>query len=64
MICIIAGASALLIGVMFWYFSMHTLDGSADLYILQRKIMMTVIACGSILSAAGIIILMITRKMD
>jgi len=44
----------LLLAGLFWYASMHTLDGPADLYAKQRMFMFALSACGILLLLLGI----------
>lgn len=60
---IIISVVAFLIGGVFWYASNHTLDGPAGLYAHQHGIMMKAFLLGVILLVAGVVLLMISKKM-
>ena len=62
-IFIIIGVIAFLIGGLFWYASNHTVDGSAGLYVHQRRIMMTAFLLGIILLVVGVVFLILSKKM-
>ena len=61
---IIISVIAFLIGGLFWYASNHTLDGDAGLYAQQRGIMMKAFLLGIILLVVGVVLLILSKKMQ
>lgn len=62
-ILIVAGVLALLAGWLFGYAGSHTLDGSADLYAKQRRMMLIFLIVGAIAVIGGIVCLVARRGM-
>lgn len=60
---IIMGVFGLLLGLLFWYVRMHTLDGSAGLYAKQNRLMIVFLLTGAIVLAAGIMCLVLKGKV-
>lgn len=62
-ILIILGVFGLVLGCLFWYAKMHTLDGSESLYRKQGRIVMGCFICGAAVLVLGVICLVLRRKV-
>lgn len=61
-IIIVAGALALLLGILFKYVSTHTLDGSLSLYDKQRRMMFVHLIGGVVCLTVGILCVVLRHK--
>lgn len=62
-ILIVLGVLSLLIGGFYGYARFHTMDGSFELYEMQRKMMFIFLSAGVVFLAAGIVCLVVRCKM-
>lgn len=62
-ILIVAGVLAILLGLLFKFVSMNTLDGSFSLYAKQRRMMIVHLIGGVVIVICGIASLIIRRKV-